>query len=199
MLGDDVVQRDIALGDGGGYHVAAGLDLIRDDRVVTAVQLLDAVDFDDIRTGAMYICAHHVQEVGKVNDVRLTRDVFKDRSAFSQNGRQHSVHRRADGDCVKKHMAADKVIRLDMDLTVLHRILGPEGVECLQVLVDGARTQVTSARHGDLPCPKAAQQCAKEVVAGTHLARQLIGDFGAVNMRRIDLIGAAADHADAGT
>ena len=96
-------------------------------------------------------------------------------------------------------MPADEMLGLDMDLAVLDRILCTEGGEGLQVLVDGARPQIAAARHGDLPGAEAPQQRAEEVVAGAHLAGQLVRYLGAVKVGRIDFIGTAADHPDIGT
>ena len=62
----------------------------------------------------------------------------------------------------------------------------------------GRGPQVAAARHGHLPGAETAEQRAEEVIAGAHLPRKLVGDLGAVDMGRVDLIGALADHADAG-
>ena len=66
------------------------------------------------------------------------------------------------------------------------------------MLVNGAGPQVAAARHGNLPGPEPPQQRPQEIVAGAHLAGQLVGDFGAVDMGRVDLVGVFADHPDAG-
>ena len=193
------MQRYIALGDGGGYHVAACLDLVRNDGIVAAVHLFDAMNFDNVGTGTMHVSAHHVQEVSKVHNVRLTSYVFQNGRALCQHGSQHGVHGSTDGHRVKEHMPAHQVVGLDMDLTVLHRVLSAKGGESLQMLVDGTGAEVAAAGHSDLACTKTAQQRTQEVVAGPHLAGQLVRHFGAINVGGINFIGAAADHADTGT
>ena len=198
MLRDDVMQRYIALGDGGGYHVAACLDLIRNDGIVAAVHLFDAMNFDNVGTGTMHVSAHHVQEVSKVHNVRLTSYVFQNSRALCQHGSQHGVHGSTDGHRVKEHMPAHQVVGLDMNLTVLHRVLSAKGGESLQMLVDGTGAEIAAAGHSDLACTKTAQQRTQEVVAGPHLAGQLVRHFGAINVGGINFIGAAADHADTG-
>ena len=170
VLRDNVVQRDVPLRDSGGHHIAAGLDLVGNDGVVAAVHLLDAVDLDDVGTGAVYVCTHHIQEIGQIDNVRLTGHVFKNRRAFGQDSGQHGVHRGTDGDRVKKDVSADQMLRPDVDLAVLHGILCTKGGEGFQVLVNRARAQIAAARHGDLTGTKAAQQCAEKVVACSHLA-----------------------------
>ena len=190
------MQRDVPFCDGGGHHIAARLNLVGDDGIVAAVQGLHAVNLDDISTCAVNVCTHHIQKVGKVHNVRLTRNVFQHGGSLGQHGGQHSVHRCTDRNRVKKDMAARKVLRTDMNLAVLHRILRTEGGESLQMLVNGARAQIAAARHGHLTGAETPQQCAQKVVAGAHLAGQLVGDLGAVDMGCINFIGTAADHAD---
>ena len=163
------------------------------------MHFFDAVNLDNVGTGTVHVGTHHVQKVGKIHDVRLTGDVFQHGRALGQHSSQHGVHRSANGNGVKKDMCADKVVGLDMDLAVFHRVLSPKGCESLQVLVDGTRAEITAARHSDLARPKAAQQRAQKVVAGPHLAGKLVRYLSAVNMGGVNLVGAAADHADAGT
>ena len=134
------------------------------------MHLLDAVDLDDVGTGAVHVCTHHIQEIGQIDNVRLTGHVFKNRRAFGQDSGQHGVHRGTDGDRVKKDVPADQMLRPDVDLAVLHGILCTKGGEGFQVLVNRARAQIAAARHGDLTGTKAAQQCAEKVVACAHLA-----------------------------
>ncbi len=43
---------------------------------------------------------------------------------------------------------------------------------------------------------EAGQQCAEEIVAGAHLAGQVVGDVGAGQMGGVDLVGVAVDHFD---
>ena len=93
-------------------------------------------------------------------------------------------------------MRALQLLALHLDHAVLHRVGRAQGAERLQVLVNGAGAKVATPRHGDLSRTEPAQQCAEEIVAGTHLARQLVGNLGAVDMGCINFIGTAADHAD---
>ena len=131
--------------------------------------------------------------------MRLPRDVFQHGSTLCGGGGEHGVHGSAYRHGVKKHMAAHQAIRLDADLPIFHRILCPEGGKGLEVLVDGARTQIAAAGHSDLTGAEPPQQCAKEVVAGTHLARQFVGNLGAVDVGGVDLVNIAGDHTDVGT
>ena len=66
------------------------------------------------------------------------------------------------------------------------------------MLVNGTGAQIAPARHSYLTGAKPSQQCSQEIIAGAHLTGQFVGYFGAVDMRCIDFVSAAADHADAG-
>ena len=64
------------------------------------------------------------------------------------------------------------------------------------MLVDGAGAEVAAAGHGHLSLAKTGQQCAQKVVAGAHLAGQVVRDVGAGQMGGVDLVGVAVEHLD---
>ena len=78
MLGDNVLDNNITLGGSSGYHVGAGLDLVGDNAVGDAFQVVHASDLDNISSGASDIRTHRVKEVRKVNYVRLLGSIFND-------------------------------------------------------------------------------------------------------------------------
>ena len=80
------------------------------------------------------------------------------------------------------------------DHAVIHAVLCAQRAEHLQMLVDGAGTQIAAAGHGHLCLAEAGKQCAKEVVAGAHLAGQVVRHIGGDQMPRIDLVGVAVEH-----
>ena len=63
----------------------------------------------------------------------------------------------------------------------------------------GRGAQIAAAGHGHLCLAKAGEQRTQEVVAGTHLAGQIVRDVGAVQVGGVDLVGIAVQHLDAGT
>lgn len=101
MLGDDVVDADLAPGGGNGGHVGARLDLVGDDGVTSALELFHAPDLDDVRPRAHDVRAHGVEEVGQVHDVRLLGSVFDDGQAVGQGCGDEDVHGRTHGDHVQ--------------------------------------------------------------------------------------------------
>ena len=64
------------------------------------------------------------------------------------------------------------------------------------MLVNGAGAEVAAAGHGHLSLAKTGQQCAQKVVAGAHLAGQVVRDVGAGQMGCVDLVGVAVEHLD---
>ena len=180
MLRGDVFDEDIASGGSGSHHIAARLDLIRDDAVGAAVHPLDAAHLDDIGARAAHIRAAHIQEVCQIDDMRLLGTVLKDGLTLRHDGGKHPVHGRADADLIEEDMSAGQaLLGADRDHAVVHAVLRAEGAEGLEVLVDGAGAKVTAAGHGHLRLAKAGQQRAEEVVAGAHLAGQIVRHIGA--------------------
>ena len=107
MLGDDVVHRHIAVGQGGGQHIGAGFDLVRDDRIGPAgLEDRYAGDPDDIGAGAADIGAHGVEEVGHIDDMRFTRGILDHGHAFGFGSGDHDVDGRADTDDIQENMLA---------------------------------------------------------------------------------------------
>ena len=194
MLGDHVLDEHVAPGDGGSHHVAAGLDLVRDDGIGAAVHALLAADTDHVGTRAAHIGTHHVQKVGQVHDVGLLGHVLQHGLALGQHGAEHGVHGGAHRHIVKEHMRTLQGAAAHLDHAVLHRIACAQGTEGLQVLVNGAGTQVAAAGHGDLAGAEPAQQSAQEIVACPHLTGQIVRHLGAVDVGGVDLVGIFIEH-----
>lgn len=70
-------------------------------------------------TGAMYVCTHHVQEIGQIDNVRLTSHVFAKGSARVFLAKSASAWRsRAPLEIVSKRMPPNQMLRPDVDLAV---------------------------------------------------------------------------------
>ena len=181
MLGGDIFDQNVAAGGSSGNHVAARLDLVRDDAVGAAVHLFHAAHLDHIGAGTAHIRAAHIQEVCQINNMGLLGAVFQNGLALCHHSGEHTVHGSAHADLIKE------------------AVLCTQCAEHLEVLVDGAGAQIAAAGHGHLCLAKAGEQCTQEVVAGTHLAGQIVRDVGAVQVGGVDLVGIAVQHLDAGT
>ena len=132
--------------------------------------------------------------------MRLTGDVFNDRSTLRQHRRQHDVDRRADGDLVEVDVCAGAatIFRLTEDIAAGKLHLRAERREALEVLVDGALAEVAATGHGALGTAKTRQHGTDEVVAGADTVRQLehfLRQHIHLDIGRIDLHRAGAYHA----
>ena len=195
MLGGDVLDEDIAAGGSRRHHVAAGLDLVRDDAVGAAVQLFHTAHLDHIGAGTAHVGTAHVQEVGQVHHMGLLGAVFQNGLTLGHDRREHTVHGSAHADLIKEDMGTGQLLLgAHGDHAVIHAVLCAQCTEHLQVLVDGAGAQIAAAGHGHLCLAEAGEQCAKEVVAGAHLAGQIVRHIGSDQMPRIDLVGVAVEH-----
>ena len=199
MTRDDVFDQHRTAAGRDRRHKGAGLDLVRDDRIVRAVQALDAADLDHVRARALDVRAHGVEEVRQIDDVRLLGAVLHDGLALGQHRGEHDVHRRADRDNVEINVCAVQALfgRLGADVTALgqgHR--GAERLEALDMLVDRAHAaEIAAARHGDLGVAVFAQQHAEQIIGGAQLALELVRlEAGVAGV--LDLDGRCVDQTD---
>ena len=125
----------------------------------------------------------------------LFRHIFQHGLAPGQHSAEHGVHGSPHRHGIKEHMRARKLFAAHVDHAVLHRVARPQSAESLQVLVDGAGPQVAAAGHGHLRRAEAAQQRAQKVIAGPHLAGEIIRHFRAAHMGGVDLVGVFIEHA----
>ena len=200
MLGDDVLQQQLAAGGRHGGHIGAGLDLVGDNAVRAAGQALHAADLDGIRARALDVGAHGVQEVGQIHDVRFLGRVFDGGGTLCQCRGHHNVHGGAHGDHVQIYRRTHQTAAFGggVDEAALHGHLSAHGGEALDVLVDGPDAEVAAAGHGHGGLTEAAQQRAQQIIAGTDAARQIVGRAGGVDGAAVDLDGVAVQHAHPG-
>ncbi len=76
MPGDDILDRDLAVGDGTGEQKCAGLNTVREDSVLTAFQFLDALDLEVVAADAVDFGPHLDEHVAEVDDFRFTGGAF---------------------------------------------------------------------------------------------------------------------------
>ena len=195
MLGGDVLHQNIA-GGSSSHHVAASLDLIRDDAVGAAVHLFHAAHLDHIGACAADVRTAHIQEVCQIHHMGFLGTVFQNGLALGHYSGEHTVHGSAHADLIKEDVCTVHLLGAHADHAVVHAVLCAQSTEHLQVLVNGAGAEVAAAGHGHLSLAKTGQQCAQKVVAGAHLAGQVVRDVGAGQMGGVDLVGVAVDHFD---
>ena len=194
MLGDDVLDQDVAAGGHGRGHVGTGFDLVGDGGVGSAVEGLHALDLDGVGTGTGDAGTHGVQEVGQVHDVGLLGRVLDDGLTLNEAGGHHDV-----GSCAHTdHVQADALTAQTIFAgDHFHILLGlghvsAQQAEALDVLVDGTGREGTAAGQGHMALAVTAQLCAQQIVAGTHLADKLgvgltVGHVGTVDLHHAGL------------
>ena len=166
MAGNDVLYKHLAAGGRRRDHIGPRLYLVGNDGIAAAVELFHAVDLYCIRSRAADVRAHGVEEVCKVNDMRLARRVLDNGAPLGKHRRQNYVHCRADRDLVKIDPCAAQSpspgVRVDKAVSYVH--VRAERSHALDMLVNGTNAEIAAAGHGGLCVAKAAEHRADEVI-----------------------------------
>ena len=73
------------------HHKRACLNLIRNNGIFRAMQLLHAFDTDHICTCALDIGTHAVQKIGKINDMRFLCRILDNGLTFCHHSSHHDI------------------------------------------------------------------------------------------------------------
>ena len=149
VRGVAAVDVEVAAGDGGGDEEGAGLDAVRIDAVLGAVELCDAFDLDGAGAGAFDLGAHGVEQGGEVGDLGFAGAVFEEGFAVGEGGGHEEVFGAGDGDLVEDDVRAFEAVGAGFEIAVLLGDGGAHGLEALDVEVDGAAADGAAAGHGD--------------------------------------------------
>lgn len=90
MLGDHIFDHNVPLGHCRCKHKGSGLDLVRDDGIITPLSLLTPL-IDHIRTCTLDVGAHTVQKIGKIHYMGLLGCIFNNGLSFCP-GMPPSLH-----------------------------------------------------------------------------------------------------------
>ena len=165
MLRDNVFYQHVAVGCGGGDHVGAGLDLIGNNRIVAAVHVFNAADLDRVGARAADVRAHGVEEVCKVNYMRLLGGIFDDGQTLCLDCGKDHVDSSADRGLVKIDGAALKPLGRGVDDSALaYGDSRAKQLKALDVAVNRANAEIAAAGHGNLCTVEAAEQRADEII-----------------------------------
>ena len=104
QIGAGIFQAYPPARDRRGDQIGAGLNAIRQDGVVRAVQGPDPLDLNAITARAADPGAHPVQAAGQIGDLGLAGRVVNDGPALGQRRRHHQVFRAGHGDDVQRDM-----------------------------------------------------------------------------------------------
>src|SRR3989304_7368496 len=93
MLGNDVLDHDLALGDRPEAEEARDLDVVGADPVRAAREALDAMDTEDVRPDPLDVRAEGDEKAAEVLDVRLACGIRDDGLALRADRRPDHVLR----------------------------------------------------------------------------------------------------------
>jgi hypothetical protein len=113
----------------------------------------------------------------RLHDLGLAGGVLEDGPARGQARRHHDVLGAVDGGQVERDLGALESGAGRLDVAVLESDLRTQGLEALQVLVDGPDADRAAAGLGDPGDPAARQQRTQHQEGCAHLAHQVVGRF----------------------
>ena len=176
-------------------EMLTGMTISCADDAAAAGEALHAPDLDGVRARALDVRAHGVEEVGKVNDVRLARRILDHGAAARKRCRDDDIHRRADRDLIQIYLCPVQaaVRRIGIDKAVFHLDVRAHRGHALDVLVDRPDAEIAAAGHGRLGRAEAAEHRADEVVRRADLAHQVIRRLGEAHLGAVDLDGGGAE------
>ena len=139
----------------------------------------------DIASGAMNVPAHVVEHFRQVVDLRLLGGIFNHRRALGQGRRHHEIFRRADRRQIEINFRAAQFRRSRFDITVSLLDGGAQRFEPLEMQIDRARADGTTARRRHPRPAEARHQRADDQERRAHGFDQIIGRFEVVDADRL--------------
>ena len=172
VLGNYVFDANSSARSRGGYHICSRLYHIGSKLVGTAVELLYSLYSYHTRSRTRDLCTAGVEEARHIHDVRLSCGVFYYGSALGKYRGKHNIDGRADrGDVKINEISAKPVGRVAVyHSTAREGDPRSERLKALDVKVDGAKTEITSAGVAHLSLAKSAEHSAEQIYRASHLA-----------------------------
>src|SRR5262249_21964 len=142
-------------------------------------QPLDALYANSGRTSAFDLRAHLVEQVGTVGHFGLAGTVLHDRLAFGEGGRHQQVFGSRNGDLVEDNLRAAQALGAGFYIAVLLGNGGTEPLQPLDMEIDGARADSTSARKRDAGPSPTCDSRTEYQRGGSHGLDQFVRSFRA--------------------
>ena len=175
------LDAQLAAGHAGERHEAADLDVVGGDLVLAAVQLLRAVDGEQVRADALDVGAHLHEHPREVLHVGLAGGVADHGLPGRQRGGHQGVLGRHHGGLVHEHVGGPQAARRARARCRARSPRGAHRAEGVEVRVQApAADHVAPGRrhHG---APEAREQRPGEQERGADLLGQLGLDLDAVD------------------
>ena len=175
VVGHRPLEGDLAAGDAHRGQVRGGLDPIGNHGVLHRVEGPDALDGDRRGARTPDLGPHPVEQRGQVGQLGLPGGVVDDGRALGQHRGHEGVLGGPDAGELEQDPGPGELRGPGRHVAVLHPHLGPQGLQGLQVHVDGTGPEVVTPRQGDAGLAEAGQERAEDHDAGPHLLDQLVG------------------------
>ena len=151
-------------------HKCSRLDLIRNDRILRSSQLLNTTDTDDIRSGALDICTHTVQEVRYIYNVWLLRSILDRRLSLCKHGCHHDIDGCTNRYHIEINMISNQLVCFRNNLTAIYNLyFRTKCLKALDMLVDRTQSNITAARQSNLCIVVFTKQSSKQIVGCSYL------------------------------
>ena len=190
---DDVIEYDVAPGRRSRNHIGARFDLVGNDSIIAAVQVLPALNTDDVRACAADIRTHGIQKICNVNDVGFPCGIIYNRPAFGTAGGEHDIYRCTDACNIEIDIRTDEPIRLCGDECAAFNDFRTERSHALDMEIHRALTYRAASGLVDFRSTVAAEERAEHIIGCSEPACHLGCHDIPVNRGRIYLNRTAAE------
>ena len=190
VLGDHIAYHHISPGCRCRTHKGARLDLVRDNGILRAVQMIHSPDTDGIRACSLDVCTHAVQKVSYIYNMRLLGRIFKDCLSLCQGSCHHNINGSAYRNHIKIDMAGHQVDRMGKHRSPLDHYLCSQCPKSLDMLVNGPAADVASAGKRNLSTFVFTQKRSDKIIRSSNSADEFIIhgnllDIAAINPHRV--------------
>src|SRR5699024_8867777 len=146
MLGNDILNQNIAFCSSCSRHISAGLYHVRYNGIIGGMKLLHASDPDHIGAGAFNVGSHTVQEVGHIHHVGFTGCVLDNRPSSGHGSGHHNVDGSAYRHHIQENMTAFQTGGSGYDSAMKDVNRCAKGTESFQMLIDGPAADIAASR-----------------------------------------------------
>ena len=184
MRGIAVSEQELAAGDCAGDEKCPGFDAVRNYGVSGAVETFDTLHADRRSSGAFDLRAHFDEQIGEIRDFRLKGAIFEDGFSFGEDGSGENVFRAGDCDFREAESAAAQALGARFDVAVFDNDFGAELFERLDVQINRARADGTTAGKRNAGVAETRDERAEREHRGAHRLDQFVGGFARARLFR---------------
>ena len=187
MLGNHILHRHIPSGGRCREHKGTSFNLVGDDGIFCSVELLHTADPDHIRSRALDVRSHAVQEIGEIHHMGFLCGVLDDGKTVRKGRRHHDIDGRPHADHVHVQMTPLQGLRFRDDQAMFDTHVCPQRLKSLDVLVDWTASDVTAAGKSHFRLPVLSEKRSQQIVGGTDLLDIIVLDHEVMNLSSVDL------------